>query len=762
MDIVDIVMRVRGAAKAAADSDKVAGAITRVGESATAMRDRVNAAGRVLGVVMAGATAAVGRFGFAYNKMQDSQMVAFTTLLGSQRAAIRFMGQIRQLALESPVLDPETTGDAARLLMSYGINAKKVLPWVKAIGDMSASSGKSLQEVMPRAAMAIGQIASKGKMQSEELNQLAESVGLSRDRIRQALSMTRSEFNDLFSAGNNLEASKALPAILEAMTAQSAGAADRLAKTTAGKIDRAKEGMKAAAGEFTRPLYDELGNLAGRVGDILTSSRVQTVARSMGAGLMSGLRATGGAVRSVFGAVRDLSDAIDLPEKLAEVRKAVAGVKAAVTGGLAPGGAAGMLGFDIGTWGRTQITRARQVGAGIWASLVGGLAPGGAAGMAGFGIGEWLKGAVKDAREWIGQLLDAFKPAEPFLRNVLLPLIKGVAMGVIGGIVGAFKIAVPIIRVLATALGWVGTVLAPLKGLFTAVGVVLGFMFGPAVIGAVVRVLGLLGRAFAFLPVVLRILLIPLRVTIAVLRVLSLGVLAVVRVVGLVFQAFGRFIGMIASRFPQVPAMIGRGVRAVFGFLGSLAGRAAGAAGRFIGRFVGGVGPFGQRVLGVVRSGMGAVFRWLGSLGGRLFNAGKTIWGKITSGLKSALGSGIGFAADIANGLIDLLNDAIPNKIGPIGLPDNPIPPIKTSGKPPGMATGGVVRSPGVALIGERGPELLDFPRNARVTPLDHETVMRPPVLRAPSQPILVKAVVNERVLAEAHASIAMRQLEED
>lgn len=37
----------------------------------------------------------------------------------------------------------------------------------------------------------------------------------------------------------------------------------------------------------------------------------------------------------------------------------------------------------------------------------------------------------------------------------------------------------------------------------------------------------------------------------------------------------------------------------------------------------------------------------------------------------------------------------------------------------PGMATGGNVQRSGAAIIGENGPELLDFPRGARVTPLD-------------------------------------------
>jgi len=42
------------------------------------------------------------------------------------------------------------------------------------------------------------------------------------------------------------------------------------------------------------------------------------------------------------------------------------------------------------------------------------------------------------------------------------------------------------------------------------------------------------------------------------------------------------------------------------------------------------------------------------------------------------------------------------------------------SKKPPGMATGGTVRTGGIALIGENGPELLHLPPAARVQPLDN------------------------------------------
>ena len=47
---------------------------------------------------------------------------------------------------------------------------------------------------------------------------------------------------------------------------------------------------------------------------------------------------------------------------------------------------------------------------------------------------------------------------------------------------------------------------------------------------------------------------------------------------------------------------------------------------------------------------------------------------------------------------------------------------VSVSGSP-GLAEGGIVTSPGRVLVGEKGPELLDLPINAKVTPLKENDV---------------------------------------
>src|SRR5690606_33668604 len=88
-----------------------------------------------LGVFASVASSFAAKMAWDYNKTLDQQRVAFTTFMGSAEKAERFIKRLQDLALKSPVLDPKSTGEAARTLMAYGIAHKDILPWVKALGD---------------------------------------------------------------------------------------------------------------------------------------------------------------------------------------------------------------------------------------------------------------------------------------------------------------------------------------------------------------------------------------------------------------------------------------------------------------------------------------------------------------------------------------------------------------------------------------------------------------------------------------------------
>jgi hypothetical protein len=120
-------------------------------------------------------------------------------------------------------------------------------------------------------------------------------------------------------------------------------------------------------------------------------------------------------------------------------------------------------------------------------------------------------------------------------------------------------------------------------------------------------------------------------------------------------------------------------------------------------------------VKGVFRSGLAAVVTIVKGAGSKLLSAGKTIGRKLFEGVKSIFADGAGLAVDIgkiiANKVIGILNSAIPNKIPvpgapDINLPDNPIPQF---------ARGVRNFRGGMAVVGERGPEIVNLPRGSDV-----------------------------------------------
>lgn len=275
------------------------------------------------------------------------------------------------------------------------------------------------------------------------------------------------------------------------------------------------------------------------------------------------------------------------------------------------------------------------------------------------------------------QLLQAFKPAMPFITNVLLPLLKGIAAGVIITVVGAFKILIPIIRIVAGAFGFIGRILKPFKGIITGIGVVIGVLLSG-------EILGLLG-AIPKIGGVFRLVAVPIRIVGAVFRWLFGVVARVVSIWLRAHLAVLRFVGT----FVSAP---GRLVRAALNIVGgvihvieTLPGKMVGIAGRVISKLVGGLG-----------GGVGRVIGRLGSIFGRI---GSAIVHAIVSAIKSAPGA---IASAISSIIPGPVKGAV-NKV--LGFGKGLI----------GGATGMTVARGGWAVVGERGPELAHFPTGSAV-----------------------------------------------
>lgn len=297
----------------------------------------------------------------------------------------------------------------------------------------------------------------------------------------------------------------------------------------------------------------------------------------------------------------------------------------------------------------------------FWAGLTGGAMEGGGGkiGIIAIKIGNWLRGAFHVAKGAVQDFLKAIKPAQPFLENVMLPLAKGLAIGIGVTLVGAFKVFIFLLGVTAKVLGFLGKLAAPIKPVFVAIGFALSFLLGGAILKA----------------------------------------LTMVPKLGIVFRGAGLLIDGTVAIFSKLIGVTFRVVGAVLKMFGPIA-------------------RFGRAIANAVRGPMNDAFIWLAGLGPKLFNVGVRIFRALVRGVKTALTAGFGFAGSIGKGIanfvIRMINRAIPNKIpipGPIpdiNLPDNPLPTF---------ASGGRMGASGWAVVGERGPEPVWLPAGAEVYP---------------------------------------------
>lgn len=583
----------------AAETSRMERAVSRLKGSAAGSAAVLRGAGLAAGAVAASGGTALAVAGVDYLKTQDRQMVAFTTFLGSERKARKLVGDIAALSKASPVLDPATTGNAVSSLMAFNVGAKDSMKLVKALGAASAASGRSIQEVMPRAALAIGQIKAKGKLSAEEMNQLAESVNLGRGQIAKQLGMTSKQLEATFAPGKQVSASKALPAIQRALAAQFGGADKLAASTTEGRMARAKEALAAGTGQLLRPLYDLAGRGAEALSRMISPSSVK----------------------------------------------------------------------------RVQATLARIV-----------------------------TGVRKVGR----QLIDAFKPAMPFVQNVLLPLLSGIGKGIVLGIVAAFKIAVPLIKVVATVLGAVGKVLAPLKPVFHGIGLVIGTVFGPAIL----RILGTIPK----LGIVFRVLNAPMRLVIGAFRGVVAGIRTAWSWFGRLLVGAQRFLGT----FTSMPARVGR------------------AALNLVGRFMNAVESLPGKMVGGAKKAVSALVSGIKKGGTALLNAGKALGSKIVSGIVELIKSSPG---KIKDAVMSVVPGPVKDAVGKLG-------------GFVGLASGGEVSRTGWAVVGERGPELLRLPGGSTV--YDHRQSSsamssRPPLRGAPLQVVIpLTATLDGRVVHQS------------
>ena len=215
----------------------------------SALADRVGTA--IIGGVVAGMTAVIK----AGADMQRVE-VGFRSIMGSAEGASQMVDKLNQFTASTP-FRLEEVARSARNLIAVGVGVDDVNDRLSMLGDIAAASGNSISDI----AAAFAKVQAKGKVELENLNQLAERSIPIFDALREVTGDANMEFG----AGSvTVEQYNQALAHMAAEGGFANDAMANLSETVSGKFSTAMDNLTQALGKFA-----EKSGLLAAVTDVL-------------------------------------------------------------------------------------------------------------------------------------------------------------------------------------------------------------------------------------------------------------------------------------------------------------------------------------------------------------------------------------------------------------------------------------------------------------------------------------------------------------
>lgn len=199
---------------------------------------------------------------------QEQTVIAFNTFLGSAEKAKTLLRELTKFSIETPFTGDQVTR-AARSLLAFGVEANKIIPTLKMLGDVSAGTGKDLSEM----AIIFGQIRSTGRLMGQDLLQLinagfnplqiiAEKTGKSMGLLKQEMEKGLISFNMVEQAFRDATSQGGL--FFNLMESQSKTVGGKLS-TFAGNLDEVGKAIFKLSSGPINSLVDKLVKVSERL-----------------------------------------------------------------------------------------------------------------------------------------------------------------------------------------------------------------------------------------------------------------------------------------------------------------------------------------------------------------------------------------------------------------------------------------------------------------------------------------------------------------
>lgn len=201
--------------------------------------------------------------------------IAFTTMLGSEKASRALMAQMTKTAAETP-FDLTQVASGAKQLLAYGFEVEKVNDTLITLGDVASGVSAPLNDIV----YLYGTLRASGRVMQIDIRQFANRGIPIYEELAKVLKVNVSEINDLVRAGQ-----VGFPHVEEAfrnMTSEG-GRFNELMKKQANSI----VGLKSNLGDATDMAKNELGKKLEPVieallrGAIAAASSLDQIGRAM-------------------------------------------------------------------------------------------------------------------------------------------------------------------------------------------------------------------------------------------------------------------------------------------------------------------------------------------------------------------------------------------------------------------------------------------------------------------------------------------------
>ncbi|MDF2844796.1 MAG: phage tape measure protein [Herbinix sp.] len=191
---------------------------------------------------------------------RETNRISFSTLLGGETQADKFLSSLTDFASVTPFAYDELT-NVSKVLLAYGYKQDEILPLLEKVGDTGSALGLSSED-MKFVATSLGRMQTTDKTTLEYLNPLLERgidvwSYLAEAYLGEATDETRKKLQEMVSDGD-VPGGEAAKAIADYMGSDFAGNMEKQAQTFAG---------------LTSTLEDAMAELNNAMGQGYTSTR---------------------------------------------------------------------------------------------------------------------------------------------------------------------------------------------------------------------------------------------------------------------------------------------------------------------------------------------------------------------------------------------------------------------------------------------------------------------------------------------------------